>query len=69
MKRQIKITISETGEMSIDNAGNPDEAKILDELGELAQLLNGDKGGFKVEKHVHTRGGHSHTHVHVGGKG
>lgn len=68
MKRQIRIEITPAGEMKIDNAGNPDEQRILDELGELAQLLNGDGKGFKVEKHVHTHGGHAHTHVHVGGK-
>ena len=68
-KRQIRIEITPTGEMKVDNAGNPDEKQILDELAELAELLNGDKTGFKVEKHVHTHGAHSHTHQHVGGKG
>lgn len=67
-KRQIKITITPSGEMKINNAGNPDEGRILDELKELAELLNGDGAGFQVEKHTHTHGGHNHTHQHVGGK-
>ena len=67
-KRQIRIQIEPDGTMKIDNAGNPDENRILEELGELAELLNGDGKGFKVEKHVHAHGGHSHTHTHVGGK-
>ena len=67
-KRQIRIEITPEGEMKVDNAGNPDEKKILDELAELAELLNGDKTGFKVEKHTHSHGAHSHTHQHVGGK-
>ena len=68
-KRQIKIEILPDGTMNIDNAGNPDEKRILDELSELAELLNGDKAGFKVEKHVHTHGGHANVHQHVGGRG
>ena len=67
-KRQIKITISPNGEIEVNNENNPDEQKILEELGELAELLNGDGKGFKVEKHVHTHGAHGHTHIHVGGK-
>lgn len=67
-KRQIRVEITEEGEVKIDNAGNPGEQQILDELAEVAEFLNGNKGGFKVEKHTHTHGGHSHTHVHVGGK-
>lgn len=68
-KRQIKITITPAGEMKVNNEGNPGEKQILDELAELAQLLNGDSKGFEVEKHVHSHGGHNHTHQHVGGKG
>lgn len=67
-KRQIKVQILPDGEMKINNAGNPDEKRILDELAELAQLLSGDKKAFEVEKHVHTHGGHAHTHQHVGGQ-
>lgn len=67
-KRQVKILITPQGEIKVDNAGNPDERRILDELAELAQILNGDSKGFEVEKHVHTHGGHAHTHTHVGGK-
>ena len=67
-KRQIRLQITEEGIIKVDNAGNPDEKRILDELGELARLLNGDEKDFKVEKHVHTHGGHSHTHITVGGK-
>ena len=67
-KRQVKILITPQGEIKVDNAGNPDERRILDELAELAQILNGDSTGFEVEKHVHTHGGHAHTHTHVGGK-
>jgi hypothetical protein len=61
-KRQIKIDISEEGEISIDNAGNPNEKQILDELAELAEIANGNKDGFKIEKHVHSHGGHNHSH-------
>lgn len=67
-KRQIKITITPQGQLKIDNAGNPDEKRILDELAELAELLTGDKKGFQVEQHVHSHGGHNHTHQHIGGK-
>lgn len=68
-KRQIKLKILPTGEMKIDNAGNPDEARIKAELAELAQLLTGNGGGFEVEKHVHTHlTAHTHTHNHAGGK-
>ena len=66
-KRQIRIQILPTGEMKVDNAGNPGEQQILDELAELAQLLNGEKKGFKIEKHVHSHGGHNHTHQHAKG--
>lgn len=66
-KRQIRVTILPTGEMKIDNTGNPDEQRILAELGELAELLTGDKKGLEVEQHVHSHGGHNHTHQHVGG--
>ena len=69
MKRQIKVTISPNGEIDINNENNPGEKQILDELAELAELLNGEKTGFKVEKHTHTHGAHTHTHQHVGGKG
>lgn len=67
-KRQIRVTITDEGEIKIDNAGNPDEQKILAELAELAEFVTGDKAGFKVEKHTH--GAHSHTHEvqHIGGK-
>ncbi len=66
-KRQIKITISPTGDIQVDNAGNPDEQRILDELSELAEFLTGDPEGFQVEQHVHTHG-HEHAvdHQHTG---
>ncbi len=67
-KRQIKVTINPDATIKVDNAGNPDEQKILAELSELSQLLNGDKKGFEIEKHVHTHGGHNHSHITVGGK-
>ena len=69
-KRQIKVQILPTGELKFDNSTNPDEKRILDELGELAELLTGEKTRFKVEQHVHKHGhGHEHTHdhQHVGG--
>ena len=49
-KRTIKVKINKLGEMAVDNTGNPDEARILKELAELAELANGSKTGFKVEK-------------------
>lgn len=68
-KRQIIVTIDpETAEIRVNNAGNPDEALILKELADLSKVLNGDKAGFKIEEHVHTHGGHAHTHIHTGGK-
>jgi hypothetical protein len=69
VKRQVRIEITPDGEIKVDNQGNPGERQILDELAELAAILNGDNAGFKVEKHTHSHGGHSHTHQHVGGKG
>ncbi len=64
-KRTIKVTINSQGEMSINNAGNPDEARILKELEELAQLANGSKTGYKVEQHTHSHAtAHDHDHVH-----
>ncbi len=68
-KRTIKIKINSLGEMSVNNAGNPDEARILKELAELAELANGSKTGFKVEQHVHTHDTahtHDHDHIHAG---
>jgi hypothetical protein len=62
--RKIKVQVAENGEIKFDNAGNPDEKRILRELGELAQLLTGDAGGFAVEAHVHT---HLTAHVHADG--
>lgn len=67
-KRQIIVEITGAGELKFDNSKNLDEQKILEELGELAELLNGDGKGFKVEKHVHTHGSHAHTHQHMGKK-
>lgn len=67
-KRQIRVEITPEGEIKIDNAGNPGEQQILDELAELAAIMTGDKAGFKVEKHTHTHGAHSHIHQHVGGR-
>ncbi len=69
-KRQIKVKISADGTISFDNSINSDEQKILKELAELAQLLNGDPQAVKIEKHVHQHGhahGHAHDHIHVGG--
>ena len=68
-KRQIKITFLPGGQVKINNAGNPDAARIEKELAELAAVLNGDAQGYQVEKHVHTQGHspaetHEHTHKH-----
>lgn len=68
MKRQIKVQILPTGEIKFDNAGNPDEKRILAELGELAELLTGNQAGFEIEQHVHTHAtAHTHEHQHIGG--
>ena len=62
-KREIRVTITDDGEIKFDNAGNPDEQRILKELAELAKLLSGDEKAVKIEKHVHTHGhGHAHSH-------
>jgi hypothetical protein len=63
-KRQIKIKILPDGQIKIDNAGNPDEQRILKELEELAQVLNGDPKAVTIEKHVHT---HATAHTHADG--
>lgn len=62
--RKIKVQVLEDGTIKFDNAGNPDEKRILSELGELAQLLTGDPAGFKIEAHVHN---HLTAHVHTDG--
>lgn len=70
-KRQIKVKILPTGELKIDNSGNPDEERIKSELADLAQVLTGNGLNFKIEKHVHTHltaHTHTHTHNHAGGK-
>ena len=67
-KRQVRVKIMPDGEIKINNAGNPNEKQILDELAELAALATGDKKAFVIEKHEHTHGGHGQTHQHVGGK-
>jgi hypothetical protein len=72
-KRQIKVTITPEGELKFNNAGNPDEQRILKELASIAELISGDPTGFVVESHVHSHGhGHEHyhedEHVHVGGE-
>jgi len=59
-KRTIKVQVLPGGEVKINNAGNPDEKRIIAELAELAEMLSGDPKGFKVEQHVHT---HGHSHV------
>ena len=64
MKRQIKVQILPSGEIKFDNAGNPDEKRILDELSELATLLTGTPQGVKIEKHVHS---HLTAHAHADG--
>lgn len=62
-KRQLAVTIDDKGNLKINATKMPGTAKaILDELGELAALLGGDKDALKVEKHVH--GAHTHTHDH-----
>lgn len=73
-KRTIRVKINQDGSFSINNAGNPDEARILSELEILAELANGSKKGYKVEKHVHTHAtahthdhDHDHDHNHAGG--
>lgn len=63
-KRQVKITINPDGAIQINNAGNPDEQRILKELEELAKILTGESQGFKIEKHVHT---HATAHAHADG--
>ena len=66
-KRQVKITINPDGTIRINNAGNPDEQRILKELEELAAVLSGNPKSFEVEKHVHTHAtAHTHTHTHTG---
>lgn len=64
MSRRIKVQIQSDGTLKVDNAGNPDEKRILAELAELAELLNGQANGFKVEAHVHT---HATAHTHSDG--
>lgn len=64
-KRQIIVEIDDEGNIVVNNSANPNEQQILKELSELSELLNGDKAGFKVEKHTHTHGGHAHVHVHT----
>lgn len=66
-KRVIKVKIAKDGTVNFDNAGNPDEQRILKELAELAKLLSGDEKAVKIEKHVHTHG-HNHTHSHESGE-
>ena len=63
-KRQIKVEILPDGTIKFDNAGNPDEKRIMKELQELAQLLSGDPQKLVIEKHVHT---HATTHTHTDG--
>lgn len=64
-KRQIIVEIDDEGNIVVNNSANPNEQQILKELSELSEILNGDKAGFKVEKHTHTHGGHAHVHVHT----
>ena len=69
-KRQIKVKIAADGTINFDNSQNPDEARILKELAEIADMVSGDPQAVKIEKHVHQHGhghAHSHDHVHVGG--
>ncbi|MBI5954385.1 MAG: hypothetical protein HY865_22235 [Chloroflexi bacterium] len=63
-KRQIKVQILLNGEIKFDNSQNPDEARILKELAELAAMLSGDPQAVKIEKHVHQ---HGHVHSHEDG--
>lgn len=58
--RTIKVNISADGTINFDNAGNPDEQRILKELAELAKLLSGDEKAVKIERHVHI---HDHNHA------
>ena len=68
-KRQIKVTIEPDGNIKFNNAGNADEARILKELSELAEILSGNPKAVEVEKHVHSHAtAHDHTHQHTGGK-
>ncbi len=65
--RIIRVKISQTGEFDVNNAGNPDEARILKELELLAELANGSRTGYKIEQHVHTHAtAHTHDHEHTG---
>lgn len=67
-KREIRVKIMPDGEIKFDNAGNPDEQRILKELAELAELLTGNPQAVRIEKHVHTHAtAHTHDHTHVGG--
>lgn len=59
--RKIKVTVSKDGTLKFDNAGNSDETRILRELGELAELLTGNKQGFEIEAHTHS---HLVNHTH-----
>ncbi len=63
-KRQFKVEILEDGTLKIDNAGNPDEKRIIREIEELALLLTGDPKKYVIEKHVHT---HANAHTHADG--
>lgn len=63
-KRTITVTILEDGTIKINNAGNPDEKRILKELAELAKVLTGDEKNLEIEKHVHT---HATAHTHTDG--
>ncbi len=67
VKRIIKVKIARDGSMSINNAGNPDEARILKELEFLSELANGNAAGYKIEKHTHTHAtGHTHDLQNTG---
>jgi len=62
--RKIKVKINPDGSIQFNNAGNPDENRILKELSELAEMLNGQPEGFKIEAHTHN---HLTAHTHADG--
>jgi hypothetical protein len=60
-KKQLKITVTDAGDLKIDASKMPGtSSQILEELKELAELTGGEANALVVEKHVH--GAHTHTH-------
>jgi hypothetical protein len=52
-KKQLKITVTDTGDLKIDASQMPGSAsQILDELKDLAELVGGDVNALVVEQRV-----------------